>query len=140
MSVIMLYLLLGTPDSKKTSRCIAPTLTLFDGDLTNIPLIHGPSFSFISSAGSWFISTSSQSWAVNDTIKHAHILWGGKNGSGMGRKRLQEVGTVVRSRFHNLFVVHKWNLLVLKFGKPEDSHWGYNALEHYVYFVTRILT
>lgn len=29
---------------------------------------------------------------------------------------------------------------ILKFGKPENSHWGYNALEHYVYFVTRILT
>lgn len=92
LNVIMLFLLLGTTGSKiKTSRCTAPTLIPFDGDLTRITLVCGPSFPLVSSAGSWFLSTSSQSSGLWMTQLNTHIFY--------GDQKTTEVGTVVRSTF-----------------------------------------
>lgn len=104
---LVFYLLLGAPDRKmKTSRSTAPNLVPFDGDLARIALIHGPSFSFISSAGSCFLSTSSQSSGLWRT--HTYFL-GKREWKWDGEKKTTEVETVVRSLFHNVSVVHKWN-------------------------------
>lgn len=145
---LVLYLHLEIRNSKmKWNRCTFQALweqnillISFNWHLTRITLILGPFFHILEL---WWLMVPLSFliilWTIDETIfKNLFIYGNSKIWSRIGRE-IREVGTEARSLFHTFSVILKWNLFILKFRKPENSCWGYNALEHCLHFVTRIL-